>query len=220
MRGPRRPSLPLVPLLRAYLDAGPPAEEHLAELPDLGPRFRAILAARPDLLCEHFLDTAGSAAFQTALVRFYEACVRPALHVEALRRRFGIVRHALTHLLCCRDPLAVKAARCLAADGPYHVAGLGPAFWSALFQALDPLRNPGWTPSVEEGARRLGLLDGPAPAYGDLLDACARVRTLAPALTARHVDHFLTRAAAMEGRDLWAEPEPAPDLASLVREER
>ena len=54
--------------------------------------------------------------------------------------------------------------------GAYHVAGLGPPFWSALLQGLQPSRHPGWTPAVLLGLQRLGLArwrtgDGPG---GDL----------------------------------------------------
>src|SRR4051812_41664176 len=112
MEASPHPPLPLVPLLRAYTDAGVPSVEEFGRLAGLGPRLRAIHAARREFLSETFLDTAGEADFQAALLRFYEACVQPALHVAALRRRAGVVRHALGHLLRCTDPLLPKAERC------------------------------------------------------------------------------------------------------------
>ncbi|HEV3256086.1 MAG TPA: DUF2461 family protein [Gemmataceae bacterium] len=206
MKAHSRPCLPLAPLLHAYTEAGVLGPEELGSLSVLGPRFRAVLAAREELLCERFIDHAGEAAFETAVVRFYEACVPHALHVEALRRRAGVIRHALGHLLRCPDPLPCKAERCLAPGGPYRVAGVGPSFWSALFQALDPVECPAWTPAVETGLRRLGLMSAqpphPGPGYADFLEAYARIRASAPCLTALHLDHFLTLVAAMPGRDL------------------
>src|SRR5437016_4561737 len=98
----RRP-LPLLPLLRAYTDAGIPRPEELAQLPGLGPRFAAVLAVREHLLNERFLDGATEEEFRAALVGFYSACVQPALHVETIPRRAGIVRHALNHILRCPD---------------------------------------------------------------------------------------------------------------------
>src|SRR5947209_15736378 len=50
MRAPPRPHLPPAPLLRAYADAGPPDVEQLGDLPDLGPRVRAVVSARADWL--------------------------------------------------------------------------------------------------------------------------------------------------------------------------
>src|SRR3954454_6067045 len=101
MRVPRR-HLPLAPLLRAYLDAGvPPPDE-------LGPRCQAVRAARLGLLSEHFLDTAAEAEFQARVTLFYEATVQPPLHAETVRRRCGILRHALGHVVRCRDPLPVR----------------------------------------------------------------------------------------------------------------
>src|SRR4051812_18734938 len=109
--------LPLAPLLHAYAGAGLPSVEELVRLPDLGPRFRAILAVPGDLLAETFLDSASMTDFEATLARFYEACAPPALHVQALRRQAGLVRFALGHLLRCGDPLHRKAERCLAPDG-------------------------------------------------------------------------------------------------------
>src|SRR5262249_8361218 len=148
-----RPDLPFRPLLHAYA-AGLPAWDELGGLPVLGPRFRAVQEARQGLLAEAFLDGVGDAAWQAALLSFYEACVRPPLHADTLCRRAGIVRHAVAHLRRCPDPLPRKLERCLAAGGDYHVAGLGPSFWSALVQGLDASPYPAWTDAVAAGLRR------------------------------------------------------------------
>jgi hypothetical protein len=231
MRRSRRPALPLVPLLRAYAADGLPSPGDLARLPALGPRFAAILSARDGLLSEAFLDGASSEDFQTELLRFYEATVAPPLHAGMLARRAGMVRHALAHLLRSPDPLPQKAERCLRPGGPYHVAGLGPSFWTALFQALDPSRYAGWTPAAVVGLRRLGLARWPshaAPAeiHAGILEAHARIRALEPGLTGPHVDHFLTLAALMAGRDLWSGARrlgaagAGIDLDAVIRQER
>jgi hypothetical protein len=229
----RRDSL-LVPLLRAYREAGVPSPEELAALPALGPRFAAVRAAGSDLISEPFLDGASDADFRTALVRFYEACVRPPLHAEAVSGRAGILRHALAHLRRCPEPLPCRLRRCLAADGPYHIAGLGPAFWSAVAQGLDPDRHPAWLPAVVSGLRRLGLApalarDDADDGYAALLAAYARLQQLAPDLSALHLDHFLVLVAGMHGRNLnppgdsaaRLEPlGPGLDLAAVIRQER
>ncbi|HXG13140.1 MAG TPA: DUF2461 family protein [Gemmataceae bacterium] len=224
MKSSLRAQFPLIPLLRAYVDAGPPGMDRLTQLPGLGPRFQAVLAAPGRLLDETFLDSATAADFQTALTHFYESCVQPALHVEAVRRRAGLIRHALGYLRRCSDPLPRKAERCLDPDGPYHVAGLGPAFWSALFQALDPAQHAGWTPGTAAGLKRLGLLTAeglsPGQTYAVILDTYRRLRALQPALTALHLDHFLTLVGTMQGRDLWSGTTAGLDLAALIRRER
>ncbi len=223
--------LPLAPLLRAYADAGPPTVAALERFPEWGPRFRAVFEAPQAFLNEAFVDGAAEADFAAALAAFYGACVRPPLHAAALRRKAGVVRHALAHLLRCPDPLVRKAERCLDPGGAYHVAGLGPSFWSAVFQGLDPGRYPAWTPATAAGLRRFGLArwqpgDRPGRVYAGVLDAYARVRSLAPDLSSLHVDHFLTLASAMQGRDLWsgvARLEGAPsgvNLTTLLRQER
>src|SRR5262249_51059671 len=222
--------LPLVPLVRAYVDCGVPAAGELSRLPGLGPRLRAVQAATATFLDDSFLDGAADDSFQTALVRFYEACVEPPLHVDRLRRRAGIVRHAIAHLLRCPEPLPQKLHRCLADDGPYFVTGLGPSFWSAVAQGLRPTVHAAWTPAVEAGLRRLGLLsppghDAPEAVYSAVLGACTRVRSLAPGLTALHCEHFLSLVALMEGRDLFAgaarlSSAPGTDFAAAVQAER
>src|SRR5262249_38748242 len=158
MKGIAPDRLPLEPLLHAYTEAGVPDLAGLERLPGLGPRFTAILAARETLAGLDWLDRTPDGIFQTVIVQFYEACVWPPLHAARLRSRARVVRHALTPLLNCPDPLPQKIERCLLADGPYFIAGLGPAFWSALAQAIDPRRHPGWTPAIEAGAIRLGML--------------------------------------------------------------
>ncbi len=231
MKAPSRSCLPLVPLLRAYHAAGRATGADLAALPGLGPRFRAVLAAAAEWLRPAFLDEAGADEFQAVLVRFYEACVSPALHVETVRHKAGLVRHAVGHLLRCPDPLPRKAERCLDPDGPYYVAGLGPSFWSAVFQGLDPLQFPGWTPAVATGLRRFGLArrseqDKPGRVYADLINTFAGLLRRESGLSALHLDHFFSLAALMPGRDLWAGAPrlgagpPGLDIAGLIRQER
>jgi 5-methylcytosine-specific restriction protein B len=221
---------PLAPLLHAYTRAGAPTSAELHHLPGLGPRFAAILSATVKFFYADFLDNASANELSEALIRFYEACVQPPLHVETLRRHAGIVRHGLTYLLRGRDAPERKAAACLEATGAYHVAGLGPRFWSALLQALRPARHPGWTPAIVAGVERLGLAtwrrgEGVQAIYSGLQSAYGRIQALEPELSALHVDHFLTLVAAMRGRNLpnneeLAEEPGRPSLESAIGRER
>jgi 5-methylcytosine-specific restriction protein B len=220
MRVTRRGSLPLLPLLHTYLAPGVLRLEELGKLPGLGPRFRAVLAARSEFLNEEFLDEADESRYLAAVLAFYEQSVRLPLHSEALRHRAGIVRHGLEHLLRCPDPLPCKLERCLASGGPYQVNGLGPEFWSALSQGLEPTGNAAWTPAIVDGLQRLGFAsvrpqDGPASVYGAIQNAYGRIRAHEPALTALHIDHFLSLVAAMRGRDLWSGQERLGAIAAL-----
>src|SRR5262249_17475574 len=132
----------------------------------------------------------------------------------------GFVRHGLAYLLRGVDALPLKMENLLSPAGIYHVPGLGPSFWSALLQGTQPNRLPGWTPSVLAGLRRLGLARwrsgaGPGAVYAALQTAFGEIQTHAPAMSALHVEHFLTLVAAMRGRDLWggAKPQAAEDGA-------
>jgi MoxR-like ATPase/uncharacterized protein (DUF2461 family) len=195
-------------------------------LPELGPRFAAILSATACFLYGDFLDRACDTDLAEALLRFYDACVEPPLHPQTLRQRIGLVRHGLAALLRGRDPLPAKVQACLAANGPYHVPGLGPQFWSALLQALHPMQHPGWTAAILEGARRLGLFRrgpgaSPATIYGDL-QQCYRSIQAQARLSALHIDHFLTLVGRMRGRHLFAPEQAAPTcpLKRVIRRQR
>jgi hypothetical protein len=206
-------SLPLAPLLHAYTArALQPAA--LAEVPGLGPRFAAIRAARTTLLAEDFLDHAAEPVFREALRNFYDQVVSPPLHGATLDRRAGIVRHGIVALLHGRDSLPARLEQCLTPGRPYFVPGLGPSFWSALAQAIDPDRHPGWTPAIEMGARNLGLArwapgSGAAILYGRLLEVYGRLLNSGELTSAQQVDHFLTCVAGTTGRTLAADEDPA-----------
>ena len=199
-----------------------------AGCPALGPRFSAVLSATARFLYPAFLDEASDADLSAALTRFYEAVVDPPLHAGAIQSRIGIVRHGLGCLLRGRDPLPARMGACLAAGGPYHVAGLGPAFWSALFQAArrrgGPAGRPRWSPGCGDSAWPAG---DPAtgrppstPPSSPLTNASGRWRRRRTAL---HVDHFLTLVASMQGprpaapRALLDEADPVADAVRRVR---
>jgi uncharacterized protein (DUF2461 family) len=220
-----RALLPLGPLLHAYCRAGLPSAAALHRLPDLGPRFAAVLGATARFLCDDFLDRADDTALADALARFYEAVVIPPLYSEMLRGRAGFLRHGLGYLLRGGDPLPAKADACLSPSGPYYVAGLGPQFWSALLQAARPARNPGWTPGIVAGLRRLGLFqprpdETPGAVYSGILTAYPQIQSAEPSLSALHIDHFLTLVGRMRGRHLFGSADdalPCPVTAALRR---
>ena len=90
-----REHLPLIPLLHAYTRPACPAAANCIICRDWG-RASPPFCRRPPSFCSPISSTNASATeLSEALVRFYEACVQPPLHVETLRRRAGIVRHAL-----------------------------------------------------------------------------------------------------------------------------
>ena len=222
MKATRPRKLPLLPLLRCYAADGPHPFNDLMQVPELGTRFAAIVAVRESLLSHTFLDGAAEEEFRTALVRFADAVAPPAHAIAA--RRGGMIRHALAHLLRCGDPLPRRLERCLDPAGPYYVEGLGLDFWSALAQGLDFARNPGWTPAIASGLRRLGLARWrrqarPLAVWTALAEIHADLQKLQPELTALHFDHFLSLVGTMRGRDLWTAAPPAA-LPSAVRERR
>jgi hypothetical protein len=209
---------------------GVPSELELVRLPQEGRRFEAIRAARHGLLADSFLDGASAAEFAEAVTAFYQASVACALHPQVPCRRAGIVRLGLAHLVRGNDPLARRLGSCLTPAAPHHVPGLGPSFWSAVVQGLNPTELPAWTPATLAGLMRLGLLDAGAPSaapgtvYADIVNAYARIRAAGQGLSALHVDHFLALVGRMTGRDLFGGqglvPSAADAVAALIRQER
>src|SRR5438876_11887866 len=99
MKGIPSEFLPLEPLLHVYVGAGVPSAEAL------GARAQAVLAARTSFLKTEYLEQAPDSGFQTEIVRFYEAVVGPPLHADRVVRKARVIRHAVTHLCHCTDPL-------------------------------------------------------------------------------------------------------------------
>jgi hypothetical protein len=213
----RRATLPVAALLRVY------AESASACADPQGARFVAIRSAG-EWLRDDALDAIPADEFYERLVSFYEAVASPALHSANVGRRAALIRHGLSHLLRCPDPLPVKLARCLVDNGPYFVTGLGPSFWSAAAQVLDPLHHPTWTRQTIAGLTRLGLFGrnvvGPAATYAALLAVYRRLQDREPTLTALQIDHFVSLVAHMDGRELGTGDEVIDPLPALVRRER
>src|SRR5262245_56160726 len=202
MRTTRRPRWPLGPALSAYTAAGIPTLESLASISKFGPRINAVLRAPATWLNQHFLERADDDEFSQQLDGFYEQVVSPPLFAATLRRQAASVRRGVEHLLGSRDSLPVRIHRCLNREGAFAVSGVGPAFWSAVAQSIDPSRLPAWTREIVRGARRLGLIQRKRIWYGDLVGACEQLRLRDPRLTASHVDHFLTLVGRMTEPDL------------------
>lgn len=200
--------------------------------PILAERTAALDTAQR-LLAPAWLDSAKPADFAESLVAAYEQLVPFPCHTALLHAQAGLIRHGLTHLVRCPDPMPDKLARCLAADGAYRVLGLGRVFWSSICQAIDPQQYPVWTDAVVRGLGRLGLF---APAHGrggeplavnyaQLIAAFAQLRRLAarPVNTVE-LTHFLHLVAHMHGRELprdWIEPTGTNSpLAECIRQVR
>jgi MoxR-like ATPase len=209
MRYARRP-LPFAPLWTTFR-----ARESIAT-----PRDTAIQSAKAAWFNAGFLDTASAEQLTEPLQNFYRAVVPIAWHETILIRNAGMLRHGLNHLLHGHDALAARFARCASPGGPYAVAGLGPAFWSAAVKALDPDRLPLWSPVIVEGLVRLGYAEGrrdlesqwaaTARAYEALLASV-------PDLTASRLDAFLVAVANMNGRELGSASAPADGLPERIR---
>src|SRR5688572_15915697 len=107
MNGCHSRPLPLEPLLHAYVEGGFP------DAAARGARAVAVLSAYETFLETSKRDAMSDGVFQEHLVRFYEACVQPALHTDRVIRRARVIRHALTHLLHGRESMPDKLALCL-----------------------------------------------------------------------------------------------------------
>jgi hypothetical protein len=186
----------------------------------LGRRIDAVLRARGAWLNDQFLRGASDEEFLEQVAEFYEHVVPAPFFGTSLRRHAGRIRRGVEHLAQSADEIAVRINRCLNRKGVFAVPGVGPAFWSAIAQSLDPLRLPAWTPEIVKGARRLGLVRRKKPWYGDLVSACEELRRRDPRLTATHVDHFLTLVGRMTRADLHSGGPLDDPLPALISSER
>ena len=99
--------------------------------------------------------------------------------------------------------------------------GLGPSFWTAAAQALDPAGTPSWIPATLAGLRRLSeVRDDPAATVARFLAVGRRVRAFAPDLTAVDVDDFLALVGRMRGRDVLSAANDPGLIPLAVRRER
>lgn len=220
MRTTRRSQFALLPLLQSYGQHQLCDLNSIAKMPGIGPRVDAVLRARAVWCNNEFVLTSSDADLQRCLRAFYGAVSPIPLFAESMARNLDRIRAGLTHLLESRDGMPLRLNRCLADSGAFAIPALGPTFWSAVAQALDPLRHPSWTPHTFLGARRLGLVRRRRIWYGDLMMACDEIRERDPRMTAIHVDHFLTLASVCRGPDLSRISLPADPMLAAIADER
>ena len=199
----------LVALLQSYTAAGVPTAAELQHVPGLGSRFALVLSTRTEFLHSSFIHSADKESFRQTLLSAYRQCQPLAVFPNQLEKKADLLRHGLSHLLHCPDSLWQKLDRFLAPNGAYFIPGLGEAFWSAMFQAVDPLLVPAALSTVWEGVSKIGLLTGVATMnavtrYGKLIELYQTLLQRFPYISALHLDHFFSLVATMEGRHLWS----------------
>ena len=193
--GNRTRTLPLVPLLSAYRASRVPAREAVP---------------RPALATAQFLDTATNEQLALALGSFIDAHLPVTFHQTLVASRASFLRHAINHLIRGEDPLPDRLSRCSTPGEPYFVPGLGTGFWSALAGSIESNRVPRWSPAIERGLLRLGLIREAIGSVRSRFDAICRacdvLRESAPDLTAVEVGDFLERVSRLTGRELPTTP--------------
>jgi MoxR-like ATPase len=179
-----------------------------------------------------FLDTATPAQLAEALRALAAEALPVSFHDELLASRAGFLRHALNHLFRGADPLPERLARCATPPGAYFVPGVGPGLWSVLAAGVEPENLPLWSPALERGLLRLGVLREIPPDIRARFDAvcrgCEVIREHAPDLTREEIRDFLVRVSRTSGRELPPAPIPdgsawsatADDITHAVREVR
>lgn len=209
-------ALPVLPLLRAFLKRPPVSHA----------RDMAISTATREWLNPEWLAQADEASLRGRLLPFYECVVDPPLHCDTVTRRVRFLRHGLNHILNGTDPVGTRLDRCVLPNGPYFQPGFGLQFWSAVLQATEPDRYPGWTPHSRLAMTRLNLWkrsnrDTPGQQYNRLLVLTDELRREEPTLTGLTMDAFLTAIATLQGREFSPQPKSATqlleDLARTVR---
>ena len=163
MSGPRR-HLPLKPLLRAKAALG---RSDLAALP-AGAASRAVMAARARSGRGPLSRNRVESHSNDRSHRVYESTVRRRCTRYFGVREVGLIRATTRSAarMHGREDGAV-----LAADGAYHVPGMGPAFWSAVLQRWTQAATRPGCPTTVAGATALGRSLTPVSDQGSLTPA-------------------------------------------------
>ncbi|MFN8500090.1 MAG: AAA family ATPase [Anaerolineae bacterium] len=180
----------LLALIEEYFDQG----AHLS-----GWTLRArerVEAVRAAFFNPDFLERATDAELVRALTAYYKQVVAVPLLYRAIETAPGRLRLALRTLLDEDADLAARVDAVLLPSSPLHQPGLGKSFYSPLFQALDPERNPLWNNRTEAGLRALGLnrwqaSDSPGGRYLAIQSAYLDLARLHPDLDLFQIDHLM-----------------------------
>ena len=215
----RSRGLLFLPLLTAFRRSLP---QHRATGPS-SQRLHALESAVADWLNPAFLDRVPDDVLIPKLIAFYRDVVTLPWHEEVFRRKPGLVRFGLNHILHAHDPLPARLKRCACPDGQYFRPGLGIAFWFAIAKATDPDRLPDWRPGVVRGLSKLGLLGTTSPrdVPGSYAVACKLYEQLLaeyPELTASDLDTFFCQVANLEGRELGSCDDPTEPNAGRIED--
>ncbi len=190
--------LPLVPLLAKFRATSPCDSHPTAETP-----LRAAT-----------LDDLSDDALHAELMQLIAPVLPVSFHTAAFTREGRFLRHAFAHLLRGQDPLPERLARCVTPGAAYHIAGLGPAFWSAVVRAANPTEMPLWCPALERGLQALGLIAelpyscSCAERFAAAVEGVRQVRVAAPELSIAQIADFVQRVAFMEGREFPSHATP------------
>ncbi len=143
-----------------------------------------------------FLENASDAALVAALTAYYKEVVTIPLRYRAVEEAPNRLRQALLQLLDPDLSLEERVDVVLHPRSPLYQPGLGKSFFSPLFQALDPTRNPLWNNRTEAGLRALGMQrwkasDSPGARYTAIQSACLDLASLRLDLDLFEVDHFM-----------------------------
>ncbi|MFN8472379.1 MAG: AAA family ATPase [Anaerolineae bacterium] len=213
----------LIALIEEYFDQG----AHLS-----GWTLRArerVEAVRAAFFNSDFLERASDGELVSALTAYYKQVVAVPLLYRAIETAPGRLRLALRTLLDEDANLAARVDSVLLPSSPLHQSGLGKSFYSPLFQALDPERNPLWNNRTEAGLRALGLnrwkpSDSPGSRYLAIQSAYLDLARLHPDLDLFQIDHFMrfvvigVGADTLRAWDLASETDSLPPPLTLSEE--
>ncbi|MFN8485890.1 MAG: AAA family ATPase [Anaerolineae bacterium] len=204
----------LLALIEEYFDQG----AHLS-----GWTLRArerVEAVRAAFFNPDFLDSAADLELVRALTAYYKQVVAVPLLYRVIETAPGRLRLALRTLLDADADLAARVDAVLLPSSPLHQPGLGKSFYSPLFQALDPERNPLWNNRTEAGLRALGLnrwqpSDSPGSRYLAIQSAYLDLARLHPDLDLFQIDHFMRFVVVGAGADTLHAWDQADEAAAL-----
>lgn len=127
---------------------------------DWMPKFKgAVEKIQKGFFAEGVLDSKSDDELVGLAVDLYKSIVSPPMFVGSLKKNPTRLRQGIRFLLDNQGDMVACADAVLADDSPFAMRGVGKAFWSLFFMALDPAKNPYWNNKTEDALRKMGLAD-------------------------------------------------------------
>ncbi len=161
---------------------------------------------RDELLSPDRLRALDDDALAKKAAVIYKGTVAVPLYAQTLVRYPQRLREGLEYLGSLGPSTQIESTvdQFLTPTGRFNIPGIGKAFWSTFFMAVDPQQHPSWNNKTERALADMGLAgwsrsDSPGVVYARIAAAMQRLLRLAPWATLYQMDYFMHYVTIMDG---------------------